>query len=61
MPPPFGSGEWELYNLAEDPSEIVNLATANPERVDDMIEMWEQYQTDNIVLDVSLDLSRGFE
>jgi arylsulfatase len=58
MPPPFGSGEWELYNLAADPAEMNNLASEQPERLESMIEMWERYKQENTVLDISsLDLS----
>ena len=32
-----------------------------PEKVEDMVKKWEQYKEDNTVLDISLDLSRGFE
>jgi arylsulfatase len=60
MPAPFGSGEWELYNLAADPAEMNNLAGEQPERVESMIEMWERYKQENTVLDVSsLDLSEA--
>ena len=59
MPPPFASGEWELYNLAEDPAEINDLSSKYPERVGEMVKKWGQYKEDNTVLDVSLDLSRG--
>ena len=59
MPPPFGSGEWELYNLAEDPSEMHDLSSEHPEKVEEMVKKWEQYKENNTVLDVALDLSRG--
>ncbi len=59
MPPPFASGEWELYNLAEDPAELNDLSGEHPDRVDEMVKRWEQYKEDNTVLDVALDLSRG--
>jgi len=60
MPPPFGSGGWELYNLAEDPAEMHNLAADHPKRLDSMIEMWERYKVENTVLDISsLDLSEA--
>jgi arylsulfatase A-like enzyme len=58
MPPPFGSGDWELYNLSEDPAEMKNVAGDHPERLESMIEMWERYKVENTVLDAaSLDLS----
>jgi arylsulfatase len=60
MPPPFGSGEWELYNLAEDPAEMHNLAADHAQRLESMIEMWERYEEENTVLDLSsLDLSEA--
>jgi arylsulfatase len=58
MPEPFGSGKWELYNLAEDPAEMNDLAAGQTDRLDAMIEMWERYKEENMVLDLaSLDLS----
>ena len=33
MPPPFGTGDWELYNLIEDPGELVDLSDQHPERL----------------------------
>ena len=57
MPPPFGKGEWELFNLQLDPGEMKDLSSENPDRVKAMVAMWEQYKTDNTVLDISLDLA----
>jgi arylsulfatase A-like enzyme len=57
MPVPFGTGEWELFNLEIDPAEMNDLSDRDPERVARMVAMWEQYKEDNGVLDVSLDLS----
>jgi hypothetical protein len=51
------SGEWERYNLEDDSAEMDNLGGRRPERLEQMIAMWEQYKTDNEVLDISLDLS----
>ncbi len=59
MPPPFANGEWELFNLAEDPAETNDLSSEYPEKVGEMVKWWEQYKEDNSVLDASLDLSRG--
>jgi len=61
MPPPFASGNWELYNLAVDPGEMHNLAGEHPERLQEMVAMWEQYKTNNEVLDISLDLAGALE
>jgi arylsulfatase len=61
MPPPFASGEWELYNLKRDPGETNDLSGEYPQRVEEMIVLWEQYKEDNIVLDISFDLSGAVE
>ena len=57
MPPPFGAGGWQLYNLREDPGEIVDLSDQHPERLVKMIAQWEQYKEENGVLDISYALS----
>ena len=38
---PFGAHEWELYNLADDPTELRDLATAMPEKVAELAEAWD--------------------
>ncbi len=37
----FGAHEWELYNLADDPTELRDLATAMPEKVAELAEAWD--------------------
>jgi arylsulfatase len=39
----FSSGEWELYNLAEDATEINNLAESQPEKLAEMIAKYEAW------------------
>jgi arylsulfatase len=60
MPQPFGKGEWELFDLKEDPAEMNDLSGKHPDRLETMIARWDLYKKDNGVLDISLDLS-GFE
>jgi arylsulfatase len=57
MPPPFGPGEWELFNLKRDPAELTDLSAQHPEKLKEMVDLWGQYKKDNGVLDISLDLS----
>jgi len=57
MVPPFGTGEWQLYNLSVDPGETNDLAGEHPEKLSELVELWEAYREANGVLDVSLDLS----
>jgi len=59
MPPPFGTGEWQLYNLKDDPAEMVDLNDRHPDRLAAMIAQWEQYKESNGVLDVSFELGGG--
>ena len=40
-------GRWQLYNLAEDPAEMNDLANTNPEKLREMLALWEQYTTEN--------------
>ena len=56
MPPPFGPGDWQLYNLREDPGEIVDLSDQHPERLAKMIAQWGQYKEETGVLDISFDI-----
>ena len=58
MPEPFGTGEWELFNLEQDPAELDDLSNQNPDKLKELVAQWEQYKKDNGVLDVSLDPSR---
>ena len=48
--PDFGKGNWELFNLKEDPSELNDLAEKYPDKLKEMINAWEQYQQDNNVI-----------
>lgn len=57
MPPPVGKGDWELFNLREDPGEMNDLSKLHPERVEEMAALWEQYRIDNNVLDISYDMT----
>ena len=57
MSPPFGSGDWQLYKLSEDPGELIDLSDQQPERLVKMIAQWEQYKVENRVLDISFNLS----
>jgi arylsulfatase len=57
MPPPFGPGEWELFNLREDPAEMNDLSGEYPDRLAEMIALWEGYKESNGVLDIALDLA----
>ena len=45
--PMGGTGEYALYNLAEDPGETTNLASERPDVLDDLSRKWDQYAEEN--------------
>ena len=47
---PFDDDVWELYHVAEDFSETVDLAAAEPERLRQMVELWWSEAERNQVL-----------
>jgi arylsulfatase len=51
LPEPFGSGDWALYNLAEDPGEINDVSNDHPEVKASMIDAWQEYAETNDVFD----------
>jgi len=55
LPEPFGTGDWQLYNLDKDPAELTDLSEEFPDDREKLIALWEQYRQDNGVLDISLD------
>lgn len=44
------TGQWQLYNLAEDPAERYDLSLERPQKRDEMIALWEAYARDNGVI-----------
>ncbi|WP_421911858.1 arylsulfatase [Marinobacter sp.] len=40
---PYGPGEWQLFNLAEDPTETTDLTAKEPEKLKDMLMEWDEY------------------
>ena len=41
--PVLKPGQWQLYNLADDPAEMNDLAESEPEKLREMLALWEQY------------------
>ena len=55
---PFGTGNWELYNLASDPGERVDLSAGQPDKLAAMLGLWDDYVAQNNVI---LPSRSGFE
>lgn len=47
---PYGPGEWQLFNLAEDPAETNDLASKEPEKLNQLLAEWDKYVKRNGVI-----------
>lgn len=50
LPAPFGSGDWQLYDLAADPSETTDLARSRPADLARLRTHWDAYARRNRVI-----------
>ncbi len=47
----FGKGDWELFNLATDPAERKDLAAQHPDKLREMLALWDSYaKANNVIL-----------
>ena len=51
LPVPFGSGEWGLYNINNDPGEIHDVSNNYPDKKTELVEAWQNYAEQNEVFD----------
>jgi arylsulfatase A-like enzyme len=56
MPKPLGKGDWELFNIKDDPAELNDLSSAKPQKLRELVAKWEQYKEENGVRDFSSEL-----
>ncbi|MEK6257872.1 MAG: arylsulfatase [Planctomycetota bacterium] len=51
LPGAGGTGDWQLFNLREDPSELHDLSKQHPEKREAMLKLWDEYaMTNGVVL-----------
>jgi arylsulfatase len=43
IPKPKGTEKWQLYNLRNDPGEVRDLADQEPQRLNELLKLWEEY------------------
>jgi arylsulfatase len=48
---PFGTGDWQLYNIETDPGEAIDLSQQFSAKRDSLISDWMQYAKENGVID----------
>jgi arylsulfatase A-like enzyme len=52
LPQPYGPGAWQLYNLSTDPGEINDLAASHPDKLAELLVLWDRYVEDTgVILD----------
>jgi arylsulfatase len=52
MPKPLGTDEWELFDLSRDAAENRDLSAEQPDKLEEMVALWNQYREENGVLDI---------
>ena len=52
LPEPYGPGAWQLYDLSVDPGEINDLAASQPDKLAELLALWDRYVEENgVILD----------
>ena len=52
LPAPYGPGAWQLYDLSGDPGEIDDLAASRPDKLAELLALWDRYVEDTgVILD----------
>jgi len=46
VPPPFGQGVWQLFNISKDPGETHDLSKKYPKKLEELKAAWKQYADD---------------
>ena len=47
---PQGTGQWQLYDLEQDLAEQQDLANANPDKLAELISLWQEYAAENNIV-----------
>ena len=50
MPEPYGSSDWQLFNLESDLAESQDLSDKHPEIVGQLLKEWDEYAKANNVI-----------
>ncbi len=49
LPEPLGTGDWQLFNIAEDPGETTDLSAENPDLLAALSAAWDAYAAESMV------------
>lgn len=50
LPTPEGANKWQLYDLSNDPGELHDVSDKNPQKLKELLGLWEQYAAENRVI-----------
>ncbi len=50
MPRPFGTNDWQLFHVRDDPAESRDVSSEHVEIRDELVEAWERYARNNNVI-----------
>jgi arylsulfatase len=50
LPAPYGPGTWQLYDLSCDPGEIDDQAASRPDKLAELLALWDDYVKENGVI-----------
>ncbi|MGS0679623.1 arylsulfatase [Shewanella sp. 125m-7] len=56
LAPPFGESNWQLFNMKDDPGEAVDIASKYPVKLKEMIKAYDEYQEQNGVVEIMIDI-----
>lgn len=51
LPAPYGTGDWQLYDLTSDPGETTDVSLRFPDRVKQLSDRWDSYASENGVVE----------
>jgi arylsulfatase A-like enzyme len=58
---PWGESAWELFDLSNDPGEHKNVASQHPDKLNELLNEWKQYQKENgVVFDEGISSSMKY-
>jgi arylsulfatase len=43
VPKPYGTGQWQLFNVAKDPGEAKDLSKSIPDKLEELKAAWDDY------------------
>ncbi len=50
LPAPYGPGTWQLYDLSRDPGEVDDQAASRPDKLAELLALWDDYVKENGVI-----------